>query len=103
MAADKTISFAGQQLQLLPGAARTSYARAHVHVREHLDGGLSVTYQGATLAVTPAPATAPVLRARTGRRPLPDLSVPHKPGSGAAKPSPKHPWRTYALTTSLSS
>lgn len=99
VAADNTISFGGRHLQLLPNARRASYARCIVAVREHLDGGLSVTYQGATLAVEPAPPIAPVLRARPGRRlVLPDLAVPRKPGSGSGKPGPKHPWRTYALT-----
>jgi len=103
VAADNTISFGGRHLQLLPNAGRASYARCIVAVREHLDSGLSVTYQGATLAVEPAPAIAPVLRARNGRRALPDLAVPQKRGPGSAKPDPKHPWRTYALTKSLSS
>ena len=103
VAADNTVSFGGRHLQLLPNAGRASYARCIVAVREHLDGGLSVTHQGTTLAVEPAPATAPVLRARKGRLVLPDLSIPRTPGSGTAKPSPTHPWRTYALTKSLSS
>ena len=103
VARDNTVSFGGQQLQVLPSAARTSYARARVEVREHLDGHLTVRYQGALLAVTPAPATAPVLRARKGRRILPDLSLPRQPGPGTSKPSPNHPWRRYALTKSLSS
>ncbi|HLF04558.1 MAG TPA: ISNCY family transposase [Dehalococcoidia bacterium] len=98
VAADNTISFGGRHLQLLPNPERASYARLTVDVREHLDGGLSVTYQGETLAVEPAPATAPTLRARQGRRALPDLSIPRKPGPGTAKPSPTHPWRTYPLT-----
>lgn len=103
VAADNTISFGGRHLQLQPGPQRASYARLTVAVREHLDGGLSVTYQGETLAADPAPATAPTLRARQGRRALPDLSIPRKPGPGTAKPSPTHPWRTYPLTKSLSS
>lgn len=103
VAADNTISFGGRPLQLRPSPLRASYARLTVEVREHLDGGLSVTYQGATLAVEPAPATAPVLRARQGRRlVLPDLSVPRKPGPGTSKPAPNHPWRTHPLTKSLS-
>lgn len=102
VAADNTISFGGRQLQLLPSPQRASYARLPVAVREHLDGGLSVSYQGDTLAVEPAPATAPVLRARQGRRVLPDLSVPRKPGPSTSKPGPNHPWRTYPLTKSLS-
>ena len=102
VAADNTISFGGRQLQLLPSPQRASYARLPVVVREHLDGGLRVTYQGITLAVEPAPVTAPVLRARKGRRVLPDLAVPRQPGPGTSKPGHKHPWRQYALTKSLS-
>ncbi len=104
VATDNTISFGGRHIQLLPNAARTSYARCSVEVREHLDGHLTVTYHGALLAVTPAPPTAPVLRARQGRRLiLPDLSVPRKPVAGSSTPGPKHPWRTYPLTKSPSS
>ena len=103
VAADNTVSFGGRQLQLQPGPQRASYARLTVEVRKHLDGGRSVTYHGETLAVQPAPATAPVLRARKERLILPDLAIPWKPGPGTSKPGPHHPWRTYPLTKSLSS
>lgn len=95
VAADNTISFGGRHLQLLSSPLRASYARLLVQVREHLDGGLSVSYQGTILAVESAPAGAPVRRARQGRRTAPQ-------GKGTSKPSPTHPWRTYALTKSLS-
>ncbi len=103
VAADNTISFAGRQLQLQASPLRASYARLPVTVREHLDGSLSVSYQGTGLVVTPAPAVAPVLRARQGRRAAPDPTVTRPHTNGTSKPSPTHPWRTYALTKSLSS
>ena len=38
VAADNTVRFAGQTLQLLPGLDRMSYAHARVQVQERLDG-----------------------------------------------------------------
>jgi len=102
VAADNSISFGGRQLQLLASSQRASYARLPVAVREHLDGSLSVSYQGQSLVVEPAPPTAPVLRARKGRRALADLSLPRQPSHGTSQPGPHHPWRQYALTQSLS-
>ena len=46
VAADNTISFAKQRLQLLPDVQRRSYARARVQVHEHFDGYLSVHLAG---------------------------------------------------------
>lgn len=68
VAADNTISFGGQCLQLGPGRDRRSYAHAEVEVQEHLDGHLVVRYGTHVLSTTAAPADAPTLRARAGRR-----------------------------------
>jgi len=69
VANDNTVTFAGQQLQLLPGPGGRSYARTRVQVHERLDGSLAVFYEGRCLTATVAPPTAPVLRARGNARP----------------------------------
>ncbi len=100
VAADNTISFGGQCLQLLPGRDRRSYAHAEVEVQEHLDGHLVVRYGTQQLATTPAPADAPTLRARAGRRPpptpTPAESASSAPGAGAptaAASSARYSWK----------
>ena len=47
---DNTIHFSNQTLQLPPGRDRCSYAKAKVSVHQHLDGLLTVHYQGAQIA-----------------------------------------------------
>jgi hypothetical protein len=59
----------GHLIQILPGPGRRSYAKARVEVHEHLDGTLSVVYQGQPLTIhclTPTP-TPHEIRARQGR------------------------------------
>ena len=68
VAADNTISFAKQRLQLLPDAQRRSYARARVQVHEHFDGHLSVHLAGRCVATTEAPLETPKARTRSGPR-----------------------------------
>jgi len=50
VSSDNTISFAGHILPIPQGPRRRTYARARVEVRHHLDGQLSVHYQGERLA-----------------------------------------------------
>lgn len=118
VAADNTVTFGGQRLQLLPDAHRRSYAQATVEVHEHLDGRVSVVYAGTCLHATPAPLEAPRLRARAGRRvsvqangegggpaqrpparpagpppgPTPTTAPEHAHPAHSA-PAPTHPWR----------
>ena len=92
VAPDNTVTLGPHRLQLLPTPQRASYARLAVEVREHLDGHLAVWYRGECLATTPAPPTAPVLRARGATR------VPAAPSS---RPAATHPWRHYPRTKSL--
>ncbi len=111
VAADNTIRFGGQTLQLLPGLNRLSYAHAHVEVQERLDGSLVVCYQGKTLTSRPAPPTALVLRARKRSLPRrkpeplelasPGASAPPHPSNGAKRyvPAPEHPWRKSMVMT----
>jgi transposase len=75
VAADNTISFAKQRLQLLPDAQRRSSARARVQVHEHFDGHLSVQLAGRCVATTQAPLEAPKARTRSGPRGGTDVSL----------------------------
>ena len=95
VAPDNTVTLGSQRLQLRPTPQRASYARLLVEVHERLDGSLSVWYQGQCLAMSPAPATAPVLRTRKVARatPAPSLTI--------SRPAASHPWSTYPRTNSL--
>jgi len=114
VAADNTVQFGQQRLQIQPDQQRTSYARATVCVQERLDGSLAVLHQGRTLLTQPAPLDTPTLRARAGRRVAParvehtDVPTPEIPHPDSAapeeasppipkppyRPAPDHPWRT---------
>ena len=50
VANDNTISFWGHKLQIPPVPHQRSYARARVQLRQHLDGHLTIHYQGQRLA-----------------------------------------------------
>ena len=89
--ADNAVRFFAHRLQLGPGPARRSSARARVEVHERLDGSLAVYHQGTLLAARPAPAEAPLLRARKLRRyPEPPTAAPPP---GPPGPPATHPWR----------
>ena len=83
VAADNTISFAKQRLQLLPDAQRRSYAKARVQVHEHFDGHLSVHFAGRCVATTEAPLEASKMRTRAGPRGGPDVSMHSQTPSSA--------------------
>ena len=68
VAGDNTVSFFGDNIQLLPSPQRHSYTHARVEVQERLDGSIVVVYQGIILATKEAPPNAPTLRARTFKR-----------------------------------
>jgi hypothetical protein len=83
VAADNTISFAKQRLQLLPDAQRRSYAKARVQVHEHFDGHLCVHYAGRCVATTEAPLETPKARTRSGPRGGTEASVHSQTPSSA--------------------
>jgi hypothetical protein len=123
VAADNTISFAKQRLQLLPDAQRRSYARARVVVHEHFDGHLCVHVAGRCVATTEAPLETPKARTRSGPRGGTEAWVySHTPSSAVVlltqattaelgvsracqvdqptpvhHPSPTHPWRKQGV------
>jgi len=107
VAADNTVQFGQQRVQVLPGQARRSYAHVTVEVHERFDGSLAIVYAGVCLASTQAPLEAPQLRAR-GKRlrlsPVPaPTSIPAEPPArleaemrqqpASSKPRADHPWR----------
>ena len=114
VAADNTVQFARQTFQLVPSVQRLSWAKAEVEVHERLDGSVAIYHQGTCLTSTPAPPTAPTLRARGGPRgaagpptPVPAAAWPaddsrETPPPAAAPPAPPpkpakdHPWRRAA-------
>ncbi|HEV2581405.1 MAG TPA: ISNCY family transposase [Ktedonobacteraceae bacterium] len=107
VAADNTVQFGQQRLQVLAGQVRRSYAHVTVEVHERFDGSLAIFYAGVCLASTPASLEAPQLRAR-GKRlrlslmpaststpaepPAPAEVQTHKPPA-SSKPRADHPWR----------
>jgi hypothetical protein len=127
VAADNTIRFEGQTLQLLPGLERRSYAHARVEVQERLDGSLVVSYEEQAIATRQAPPHPVTLCARKADRrtctghskdPLPQaehviqsselkdvVAVPSSPASHHThrwKLPSNHPWRkSWRLTKSL--
>ncbi len=107
VAADNTVQFGHQVLQLHADRMRPSYAKARVEIQERLDGSVMVYYQDRCLAATPAPLRAPTLRARGGPRgaiprpPAPAAGARQpalSPPATASKPAANHPWRRYPST-----
>jgi transposase len=101
---DNTLPFDNHRLQIPPGPKHRSYARAKVHVHQHLDGRLEVHFQDRCLATflpaadhpvrvgkfTPAPGQT-ALPSPTLDRPSPPKSILHSP----VRPADDHPWRQY--------
>ena len=82
VAQDNTVRVGDQVLQLPPGPARRSYARAPAEVVQCLDGSWRVYVHDQLVATTPAPPDPGQLRARKGRR------APPGPALGAATGEP---------------
>jgi transposase len=100
---DNTISFSGQILQIPADRHRGNYARCRVEVRQHMDGSLSIWYQGRELVafdpVTEGPPRVgkftPAVTA-TRQDPAPndrEVSVEKTKTRQPWKPPADHPWR----------
>jgi len=87
---DNVVRFKSRRLQIQPGIARPSYARAKVTVHERFDDTLAVYYQGQRLAITEAPPDSGLLRSN---KQIPDGLVTRILRSHGHKPRPDHPWR----------
>jgi transposase len=101
---DNTISFNKHILQLSPSRERGSYAKAKVSLHQHLNGKLTVHYQGITIASFEHKSNVPI---KIGKfvpasdfsnqeklsKPLKPLGqkifIPRPPSS----PGPEHPWK----------
>ncbi len=111
VANDNTVRLEEHLVQILPGPARRSYAKARVQVHEHLDGTLAIVYQGQHLAfaMLSSPAQPTQLRAR--KRRLRSVHTADSSGQRQASPTPPpqratraqpwrpsedHPWKEYA-------
>ena len=84
VAADNTVRLGEHRIQLAAGSTRMSYAKVRVEIQERLDGALVVVHDGTMLATTPAPAEAPLLRARPTNRPKPRQEEPQPVAVAAA-------------------
>ena len=80
VANDNTIRFANRTIQLLPDMQRMSYARARVEVQERLDGTIVVCHRGKVIAVTEAPGSTCLLRARRSHSSERKADVTRHPG-----------------------
>lgn len=101
---DNTISFNKHILQLSPTRERSSYAKAKVNLHQHLNGTLTVHYQGLQIAAFEHKPNVPI---RIGKFvPARDysnkenISVPRSVSQSNAKlhqkpysPRPDHPWK----------
>ncbi len=100
---DNTIAFGGHRLQIPVDRYRRSYARCQVEVRQHLDGPLSIGYQGRELVrFDPAEHGPPPVGKFTPHQAPPEPQRepangrPQPPGLKSKqpwKPPPDHPWR----------
>jgi transposase len=61
---DNTVRLGGLTLDIPPGPRGRSYAKAHVDVRQHLDGSWTLYYRDQTIAHAPASPLAEPLRYR---------------------------------------
>ena len=98
---DHTVSVGAQRIDIPPGGARPSYAKAEVDVCVHFDGTLAVYFRGTCL--TKQRLIAPLTASRVQHThsaaeafevpPLPRPSPAPPPRTGHQPPTPSHPWR----------
>lgn len=104
---DNVVTVDGRAIAIPPGPLRRSYAKAHVEIREHLDGSASVQYQGACIArQEPLPGVLRTRRrGRIGEQPPPQPPTPPTPPAPRPEaaepwtPPGNHPWRRDTHTT----
>ena len=102
---DATLGWDGAALQVPRRRDGASWAGRRVRVQERLDGSLWVRDGVELYPLSPAPPTAPILRARRLER-VPELAPPPEPArpgdderppsaASVSRPRPGHPWRRY--------
>ena len=110
---DNTFPFSGHRLQIPPDRQRANYGGCRVEVRQHMDGHLSVWYQGRKLSTyapaqpgppqvgkfTPAAMPTSKRSSAVGEKPRPDKTKSRRPW----KPPADHPWRMPAKIAAKSS
>jgi transposase len=98
---DNTIPFNNYRLQIPPGPARKSYAKARVDLHHAMDGSLAVFYQEQHLVTfqpaTSAPPRVGVFQPATPAPPPPKPQTPRLPKQPRQpwKPPADHPWKQY--------
>ena len=104
VANDNTVSFSGHPFQIPPDRHRGNYARCRVEVCQHLDGRLSIWYQGRQLiSFEPAhpgvpqlgkftPSIPPELQPSAAKKATLKQAKTRKPKK-PWKPPADHPWR----------
>jgi transposase len=100
---DSTLTWGQETLRVPAAAGGRTRAGQRLILAERLDGSLWADLEGRWERLTPAPASAPVLRARHVERPVGSASEPmhpaHHPSTGAPprggphRPADDHPWR----------
>lgn len=90
VAADNTVRFGERCLQLLPSAARTSWAKTQVDVHERLADSLAVYYARAGRRTS----TTPAVRQASPRS---SVSMPSVTPPAPRKLARNHPWRRQNL------
>ena len=104
---DNTLRLLQHRIQIKWDRQRKIYARDRVEVHQRMDGSLAVFYRGRCLAITDAPAEAPILRVQKTQHPsssssdrsIADRPTPHPARKPASpwKPPKDHPWRRHRL------
>jgi transposase len=98
VANDNTVSFSGHPLQIPPDRHRANYARCRVEVRQQLDGGLSIAYQGRVLiSFAPEEPGLPRMGKFTpASKPARKITVTKPVKRRSAKPKSRQPWKPPA-------
>lgn len=113
---DNTVSLDGTLIQIPPGPARRSYAKARVTIHEGMDGSLGVYYQSNRIAFLAPSEPRVVLRTRPAThkryaKPVSETPKTKRPSQtdqaklanrdadGIWRPAANHPWRRSSMVT----